>query len=297
MIKIGYVDDEVDESITGATHYRAQLLSKEVRCELISPPKWEEFDNFVKANYNLFLIDYELDRVQSDQTKANYRGTTLTAEIRARLPDSPIVLITREAILDDLKHQTRRQIAERVQIYDELIFKSDLDNKPDETRQLLVSLTAGFGALRDIEAKTWKSLIKLLGADDEEANLLREALPPLTKGAWIVTEAAHWMRNVVLKFPGILYDPISTAIRLGISSDAFKDDRVAEIIEPARYTGIFAPSEGRWWKGRLIRVAKELALDAAVNGPINQTFAEVFRKRYEIELLPAICVLGQQADC
>ena len=90
MIKIGYVDDEVDESITGATHYRAPtVVQRSPMRTNFHRPKWEEFDNFVKANYNLFLIDYELDRVQSDQTKANYRGTTLTAEIRARLPDSP----------------------------------------------------------------------------------------------------------------------------------------------------------------------------------------------------------------
>jgi len=284
MIKIGYVDDEVDKILTGAEHYRKQLLSEAIGCELISPPKWEELDKLCNKEFDLFLIDYELDRVQSDNKRVDYRGTTLTAEIRARLPDYPIVLITRESILD------KQQLVEYMQTYDELIFKSALDKKPNDTQQSLTSLANGFSALRNITDKKWKSLVKLLGADDEEADFLREAAPPLTKGEWILAEAAHWVRNVVLKFPGILYDPIHAATRLGISLDSFRNNKVQETIEPARYTGIFAPSEGRWWKGRLFRAAKKLAIEEEVNGPINQVFAKAFHKRYDIKLSPAICV-------
>ncbi len=283
MIKIGYVDDEVDKILTGAEHYRKQLLSEAIGCELISPPKWEELDKLFNK-FDLFLIDLELDRVQSGDKGVNYRGTTLTAEIRARFPDYPIVLITRESILD------KQQLAEHMQTYDELIFKSVLDNEPNDTQQSLTSLANGFGAFRNITNKTWKSLVKHLEADDEEADFLREAAPPLTKGEWIVVEAAHWVRDVVLKFPGILYDPIHAATRLGISLDSFRNNKVQETIEPAKYTGIFAPSEGRWWKGRLFRAAKELAIEEEVNGPINRVFAQAFRKRYDIELSPAICV-------
>ena len=283
MIKIVYVDDEMDKNVTGAKHYRAQLLSEEIECELISPPKWEELDKLFNK-FDLFLIDLELDRVQSGDKGINYRGTTLTAEIRARFPNYPIVLITRESILD------KQQLAEHMQTYDELIFKSALDNKPNDTQQSLTSLANGFSAFRNITNKTWKSLIKHLEADDEEADFLREAAPPLTKGEWIVVEAALWVRDVILKFPGILYDPIHAATRLGISLDSFRNNKVQETIKPAKYTGFFAPSEGRWWKGRLLRIAKELAIEEEVNGPINQVFTKAFHKRYDIKLSPAICV-------
>ena len=284
MIKIGYVDDEVGESVAGAEHYRNQLSSSEdIECELISPPKWEELDKLF-SKFDLFLIDLELDRVQSGDKGVNYRGTTLTAEIHARFPDYPIVLITRESILD------KQQLAEHMQTYDELIFKSALDKKPNDTQQSLTSLANGFSNLRNTTDNTWKSLVKLLGADDEEADFLREASPPLLGGEWIVTAVADWVRNVVLKFPGILYDQVNAATRLGISLDSLWNDKVQETIEPARYTGIFAPSEGRWWKGRLLRIAKELAIEEEVNGPINQVFAKAFHKRYDIKLSPAICV-------
>ena len=61
-------------------------------------------------------------------------------------------------------------------------------------------------------------------------------------------------------------------------------------MEPAKYVGIFAPPEGRWWKGRLFRIAKQLAIEAGVDGPISQAFVEGFRERCGVELSPAICV-------
>jgi hypothetical protein len=95
---------------------------------------------------------------------------------------------------------------------------------------------------------------------------------------------------VVLEFPGILYDPIHAATRLGISEESFQTGKVQELFEPARYTGIFNPLEGRWWQGRLLRIAQDLALEAEVKGPTRQVFAEAFKKKFGSELSPAICV-------
>jgi hypothetical protein len=290
MLKIVayYVDDEVS---TEGKRYQERLSRAEgFECKLIPPPKWDELGAFLTDSPDLFLIDYELSMVQPDGTKAAYQGSTLAAEIRTRLPDCPIVLITRESILSQLDRRTRRQLTEHMQPCDELILKSMLDDDLDGTRQLLVALVNGFRALSDIADKTWEPLVEILDANDEEAGLLREAAPPLQEGEWIVTGAADWIRRVVLEFPGILYDPVNAATRLGISVEAFRDDKVQELIEPAKYVGVFAPPEGRWWKGRLFRIAKELAKDEDVNGPPNQAFAEVFRKRFGRELSPAICV-------
>ena len=283
-----YVDDQASKE---ARRYHERLSRAEgFECRLIPPPKWDELGAFITDSPDLFLIDYELSLVQPDGTKAAYQGSTLAAEIRTRLPDCPIVLITRESILSQLDRRTRRQLTEHMQPCDELILKSMLDDELDGTRQLLISLVNGFRALSNIVDKTWEPLIEILGANDEEAGLLREAAPPLQEGEWIVTGAAGWIRRVLLEFPGILYDPVNAATRLGISLEAFRDDKVQELMEPAKYVGVFAPPEGRWWKGRLFRIAKELAKEEDVDGPPNRAFAEAFRKRFGRELSPAICV-------
>ena len=283
-----YVDDEAS---TEGKRYRERLARAEgFVCKLIPPPKWDELSAFLADPPDLFLIDYELSMVQPDDTKAAYQGSTLAAEIRTRLPDCPIVLITRESILDQLDRRTRRQLTEHMQPCDDLILKNMLDDELDGTRQLLISLVNGFRTLGNITDKTWERLIESLGANGEEAGLLREAAPPLQEGEWIVTGAAGWIRRVVLDFPGILYDPVNAATRLGISEKAFRDDKVQELIEPAKYVSVFALPEGRWWKGRLFTIAKELAKDEDVDGPPNRVFAEAFRKRFGRELLSAICV-------
>ena len=283
-----YVDDQASKE---AKRYQERLSRAEgIQCQLIQPPKWDELDGLVAHPPDLFLIDYELSLVQPDGTKAAYQGSTLAAEIRARLPDCPIVLITRQSILNQLDPRTRRQLAERLQVCDELICKSMLDDELNRAQQQLISLAEGFRALSHIAGKTWEPLVEVLGASEEEAKLLREAAPPLKEGEWIVTGAAHWIRNIILGFPGILYNPINAATRLGISIDSFWNDEVQELIKPAKYVGIFAPPEGRWWKARLFRIAKELAMEKGVSGPMNQAFAEAFRKRYGTKLSPAICV-------
>ncbi len=290
MLRISacYVDDQAS---TEARRYQERLSRAEgFECNLVPPPRWNEIDNLVADPPDLFLIDYELSLVQPDGTKRAYQGSTLAAEIRARLPDCPIVLITRESILSGLDPRTRRQLTQRRHLCDELILKSMLDDDLDRTRGLLISIADGFRTLSSIADKTWNSLVEALMANEEESALLREAAPPLQEGQWIVTEAANWIRNVVLRFPGILYDPIHAATRLGISAESFRDDEVQELMEPARYTGVFAPSEGRWWKGRLFTIAKELAIQEGISGPLNQAFAEAFRKRFGIELSPAVCV-------
>jgi hypothetical protein len=291
MIQIVYVDDEIEDSLSGARRYQERLSrAEDVQCRLVPPPEWSNLDEFVESTPDLYLIDYQLSMVQPNGRKADYQGSTLAAEIRARLPDCPIVLVTRQLVLDQLESQTRRQITGHMQTYDGLILKDRMDRDLEGTQRLLVSIAEGFRQLAGMTDKTWQSLLGAMGADRDEGELLQEAAPPLEKGVWIVTEAAGWIRDVVLSFPGILYDAVNAATRLGISEEAFLLEEVQGLMRPAEYQGIFAPFEGRWWKGRLFRVATALAADEGVHEPINRAFAKAFQTRYGTQLPPAECV-------
>lgn len=283
-----YVDDE---SSTEARRFQERLNRDSIiDCRLLPPPKWNELDQFAGTPPDLFLIDYDLGLVQPDNTKAGYQGSTLASEIRSRHPDSPIVLISRQSIIDHLDPRTRRQLDERTQACDELIYKSDLDDDLGVIQQKLVALAQGFQLLHETEEKTWEALTGLLFANEEESQILREAAPPLKHGEWIVTGAADWIRNVVLEYPGILYDSVNAATRLGISVDSFFKEQTQSFLQPAKYGGVFVPLEGRWWKSRLFRLAKELIIEQQVAGPQNRAFAEAFQKKFNMHLEPAICV-------
>lgn len=287
-----YIDDQAAKQ---AEHYRDRLArADEFECQLFSPPALEELDELVAEVPDLFLIDYELSLIQQDGTKSPYQGNTLAAAIRERLPDCPIVLITRETILEELDHQRRRQLVGRMQMYDELIHKEELDDNLDITRQELVSIAEGFSALTRIENKTWPSLVETMVANQDESNVLREASPPLDKAEWTVTDAAYWVRKTILEFPGILYDSLNAATRLGISEKSFLTEKVQNVMAPARYTGVFAPTSGRWWKGRLFDIAQDLAMQAEIRGPVIRTFIQTCKKILGIDLLPSVCVWDHQ---
>jgi len=249
-----YIDDQTANQ---AERYRDRLArADEFECQLFSPPALEKLDELVAKVPDLFLIDYDLSLIQKDGTKSPYQGNALAAAIRERLPDCPIVLITRGTILEQLNHQRRRQLVGRMQMYDELILKEDLDDNLDTTRQELVSIAEGFSVLAQVENKTWPSLVEAMVANPDEKQVLREANPPLKdekqvlrearppkeEAEWIVTDAAYWIRKVVLEFPGILYDSLNAATRLGISEKSFLTEEVLHVMAPAGYTGVFASS-------------------------------------------------------
>lgn len=293
MVSILYIDDDIDRPF-GGRHYQERLGDEGVRCELVPPPELDQLDSLVESPPDLFLIDHELSMVRPSGDKAAYRGTTLAAEIRARAPDWPIVLITRETVLQTLSAQARRQITEAMKVCDALILKRMIDEDVARVRAGLESIAVGFAALRETEDKRWESLVRVLGAEADEAGVLHEAAAPLEEGKWFVAGTAEWIRNVILRFPGILYNAVNAATRLGISEQAFCDDELQGLFEPAQYTGVFAPPEGRWWKGRLLVKARAVAAQEGVDGPINQAFPEAFHKRFDREAPPAICVWDRQ---
>ncbi len=284
---ICYVDDQISEQ---AARYQHRLSTDGLECILVPPPKWEDISVLMNIQADLFLIDYELVRAQPDGTRAAYQGSTLATELRLRFPECPIALITRGAILDGLSDSARRQLTTQKQLWDAIILKSDIDERVEEVRSLLITLVDGFRALSACEDRGWRSLIALMDANDEEAALLQEAAPPLDDGTWTVTDAAGWVRNTVLRYPGILYDAVNAATRLGISEEAFRQDSVQELLLPAKYSGMLAPFHGCWWKDRLFGVAIDLVKSERVEGPLNQVFRRAFEARFHQDLEPAVCV-------
>lgn len=242
-------------------------------------------DRLTQPPPDLFLVDYELDKVQDDGTEAGYLGGTLATAIRERLPEYPIVLITRRNLV---VWQNSRRIVEASQTFDDVVYKGDIDEDPAYIIKKLTLIAEGFRILRESEKKDWKALLTVLGATEDEGRLLREAAPPPSD--WQVLEAARWIQRVVLTYPGILYDPLHAATLLGIERVAFLDERVQRLVDGAKYCGIFAAPEGRWWRMRLIAAAQELISEENIEGAINHAFPKAFQKRYEEELAPAKCI-------
>ena len=242
---------------------------------------------------DLFLVDQDLNRA------VNYFGSTLVAQLRSKLPEIPIVLITRRSILRDLGREKSRQLVDEMQTFDELILKDAVDDDPETAEQELLILADGFRMLRQQEGRTWSDLGRLTKADEGEMDRLREASPPLhaktpgyedTKNEWTVTGAAHWLRDIVIAYPGILHDPLHAATRLRISEHSFLDERVQQELNGSIYEGVFAPIEKRWWSDRLLGLAQSLVTEQLGVQKTSNAFSEAYHRKHGSELEPSRCV-------
>jgi hypothetical protein len=180
-------------------------------------------------------------------------------------------------------------VIEESQIFDDELYKDDIDDDANRNRSLLVTLAQGFGQLRNIPQRDWAHLIQLLQVDaKEEEALLREANPPSSE--WTVAQAARWIRTVVLEYPGILYNNIHAATALRISVDSFMKPEVQQFFTAAKYSGIFAPHDGRWWRNRMFRYAEQLISESEVGDGSRQRFRDAFLGKHGIELSPSVSI-------
>ncbi len=290
-IRICYIDDEPDQ----AKRF-GRILEASGNLKVVHKQPTPDIGAIVSScATDLFLVDYELDR-QLDDQHVNYTGSTLVTAIRERAPDYPIVLITRDSILDS---RQKEELRSELRI-DDVFYKGEIATEQKEGAtdaflfaDKLIGLVRGFEALRSIptEHRDWPALLGVLKVSSDESALILKASPPLYQNRgipeWGVSRMAWWIRNTLLAFPGILYDPVYAATELRISVESFLLPEVQKLFDGAKYKGIFAPDDGRWWRESLWHTAMEYVQDK----DFVDKFPEMFHRRTGIRLEPSISIV------
>jgi len=258
----------------------------EFECELRRPP--QKFSDLPDDLPDALLIDLDLSAVPEDGGEpVSYYGSTLASEMRMRHPSCPIILTTRPQFLVD---ERRMQFLEKNVGVDLIILKDSINRDPASQRMKIQALVEGFKALSTIDDQEWQKVLDIMGASEDEGNILREAGPPVVQGQWDVKGVAGWIRNIVMGYPGILYDDLTAATRLGISLEAFRTSEVQELVSQAKYTGVFSNYKERWWRDRLFNIAQRLMQKHEIRDAVSQGFGEAFEIETGTTLSPALCV-------
>lgn len=297
MTKAIYVDDEHDDNYT--TKIKELLEESKVDCELRNPPlDLAEVDEW---ELDLFIIDFDLASALVDGKHIGYRGNTLATELRNKEPFCPIVLVSRRNIIrENSPHLT----TDRSDV-DLIIFKNDIPGNEKKISEQILALTDGYKQLAELkeqENQPWSLVLDKLGAREDERMKLREAFPPIDeersdkkrhhdkkcrrdkqcrrdkKHHWYIPTTIEWIRTVILGYPGILYDSLHASARIGITMDAFISETLQEYFAEAEYKGLLAGFGKRWWADRLVRKAKQAMLEAAVDGPVSDGFAQAYER-------------------
>lgn len=288
-IKVLYIDDEITKPGRDAQKIQELLhVPDKFECELRPPPKTFAELPTESELPDALLVDLDLSAVPINGEPVSYFGSTLAAEMRMRKSACPIILVTRPQIM-----AWKTQLLEESVDVDLIVLKDEINRNPDGVRGKIVALIEGFRALEAISGQDWEKVLALMKADSNEKNLLREAAPPIESGQWNIPQVGRWVRNVIMGFPGILYDDLTAATRLGINLDSFQRSSIQELMIPAKYTGVFSTYKDQWWRNKLFNIAQSLMVECKVEGPVFQKFSEAFRLKYEEELEPAICVYDE----
>ncbi|MBZ0292112.1 MAG: hypothetical protein K8L99_06040, partial [Anaerolineae bacterium] len=114
---------------------------------------------------------------------------------------------------------------------------------------------------------------------------------PISGNKWNIPHTSRWIRNILIKFPGVMYDSLYASAKLGITLESFSQERVMNLFSDSLYMGPFSSqSHPHWWNDPFIRKAMQLTLAHDLRGPIHKTFRDAIYKEYDIELEPSRCI-------
>lgn len=249
--------------------------------DIVPPPgSLDKVGDLVGRRPEVILVDYQLSEKEEDRETANYKGSTLGAAIREKVPTLPIVLITRATMERSGHVNPARDV---FGAFDEFVVKDKIYDRPEVVAHELRRLAVGFKRLTAAKPKDWGTLRKVIGARPGEDDLLRSARPPsalLGHKAWRVVEIARWIRQTLIQFPGVLVSPLHAACTLGINVESLGRRSVLDYLKDSLYKGVFAPSPSYFWKLRLADRARRLLREVELAASPLTHFSEAWSKRF-----------------
>lgn len=249
-----YIDDDDKEIKKYKKKFEEDERSKD-RFKIIpintQKPNLNDLLNEIKRQKSeLILVDFDLSKPK-DNLLLGMSGAALSTVLEEKFPNIPLVLFTRKSVFSVDKYPRRI-----LSSLDDFLYKTEVFKENSGKLEFLYEMANGFKKLRTSRSTKWKNLLKLIEAPNSDYDLLKQSNPPFdTHGNWSVSEAAQWVKEVIINYPGILYDSIHAASFLGISENEFLLKKVQKIFDKAKYSGVFAKIANCWWKSTLRKIA------------------------------------------
>jgi hypothetical protein len=281
----------VDDVKRDRERYAKKLSSRNFQLQPIPFEDEHTVMHIIQEKPDVVLLDQELVEGPPDERPEARLGSTVAALIREELPETPIVLITRGSIF---KSETMSASRDVPRAYDHVLVKASVGHNPEAARNEILTIVTGFHDIRQCADRSWAGLCNLLGAEEGDIESLARSNPPRSyvgTEAWRASEAAHWIRQTVIQYPGILYDSLHAACFLGMALDSFTLPGMQRYFSKAKYKGAFAPVGGRWWKARLRRTALEFMQKAGKSAVSVHDFEVTRSEHSTTKLTPSRCLV------
>lgn len=277
--EIWWIDDDFLPTAPTGNTVAERVINRSKKAHVSGIPPFE-FEKLLQSGRlitpDMFWVDFKLNEFRSPEDgRYPYTGEALVGRILDyfKHEERPIYLVSK--VLDDESSNV-----------DDEFFELKIPRKNltiEYTRESLIRDALDYRVIRSIKnRRSVDSIFDLLAAPDFTREQLKEALPeqfqkglgnPPRKGRSSRPSERHgnailfarWIRRILFKYPGVLYDDIYAATYLGMTPKAF-DKRIGDLskkntaIARAEYSGVFArQSNRRWWKQALADAVYEAA--------------------------------------
>ena len=279
-MRVSYIDDDERELEKHKRRFEEDARSKDrFRISAWKTPKSkEDYEKIRRGRPHIILVDFDLSRPDENGNVIGISGVTLATELRQKYPEVPIVLFTRRSVF---RIQDFSDMKRTLSSIDDIIYKNDLFRPNSTFLDSMYELAVGYRKLRRSKTRDLESLLRILRAPKSDYDSIALANPPIAsadKSTWSVSDAARWICDVLIAYPGLLHDGVHSATLLGISEKEFLSERIQDDFAKAKYSELFPPPEGRWWKSRLLTLAMKIMNKAELELPVREGFPAAWER-------------------
>ena len=250
-VNILWIDDEKDQRSEIADNLENSL--HRLKIDNIHPKelseKIEQYREDRRRNPDLFMVDHRLNQ-RADEDKKKYEGTSVSlfGKLREIDPEVPIYFVTGFQRSQDIISQKGVQVLET-----SFDGQYSIDEIQSSGEVLLYYGAQSYYKIKMESGKGIKGVFKLLRSSEMAQQLIKKVLPEVFRDGILSKRFpagnsiafAKWVKEILFKTPGILYNDLFVATHLGLNLRSFK--KRVDRFDKARFNGVFYNTTINYW--------------------------------------------------
>lgn len=191
---------------------------------------------------NLIIIDHNLEDSDSGIFK---KGSSVAASIRESWPECPIVCVSAVDVVEVDSQQKA--------LYEEIFSIENISTHYVE----IFSIAKSYKDISEKRPFDIGGILSLIQVPEIDIKKVSAIFPNQNyQDPSLIVGISKWVRKVLIKRAGFLYDKLWLCTLIGIKVESFH--KVEKLFEPAKYNGIFLNNEDlRWWKSSALEILYE----------------------------------------
>lgn len=289
------VDDESGDRLEPLLE---RLRRRGVDIRLVAP---DPFDKEVAAIRSSdaagLLLDLRLDDMPGGRERVQYHALSLAQELRTRMTEGDLRSIP--IALWSIERKFKKSYSNDTtahDLFDLVISKTQVSEDPRPIARKLLSLATDYPLLNTAKSKTALFWGRILGLDASAREQLDPRIGAELRPHAPAHEYARYVIRELLSRPGPLVDESLLSVRTGISRTSLEWGAAKQLLEPAKYQGVFSSGWVRWWWPIVERDLRQLAPETPFRAISAKERVNILKNRWGLNGIDAITATAEHGS-